>query len=462
MKNFTLFFLIILPLLFGAKIQAQTIILHEDFTSLTAGGNTASTGTGAPDGTALTSISTTFTACSYAYSAGGAVKLGTGSNTGSITSAPLDLSVNGGAFKVKIKFKGWSSGSTTLNITPGTLTAQSITTTALMTGSFDEAEVSFTGGTANTSIVIATASSSKRAFIDEVTVYYGGSSLSNDATLSDIQVDGTSVSGFAASTLNYFVTLPATTTTIPTVTAATTESHATTSITQATSYSLGAAYINVTAQNGTTTKQYVVNLSKTAAEGEKGSKTNPYTVAEAKTYLYPTGTTTQYWVKGYIIGSAGTGSPFVVNTTDVDTNLALADASSETDVNNMIPVELPSGAVRTALGVLTTPANKGQLVEVLGSLVSYFTVTGVKSTSDYVLGSTTGINTPEAGSVKVYAASGKLYIVGVEAGTPVQIFTTSGSAYKTFVARGDNEIVSVPQGLYLVKVGKDSAKILVK
>jgi hypothetical protein len=89
----------------------------------------------------------------------------------------------------------------------------------------------------------------------------------------------------------------------------------------------------------------------------------------------------------------------------------------------------------------------------------------VSSFSPFTTGGSTvatGINTPEAGSVKVYAASGKLYIVGAEAGTPVQIFTTSGSAYKTFVAGGDNEIVSVPQGLYLVKVGKDSAKILVK
>ncbi|MEZ5018535.1 MAG: DUF5017 domain-containing protein [Bacteroidales bacterium] len=58
---------------------------------------------------------------------------------------------------------------------------------------------------------------------------------SSDASLSDLKVSGTTVTGFAAGTLTYNVSLAAGTTTVPTVTATATEANATVEVTPATS-----------------------------------------------------------------------------------------------------------------------------------------------------------------------------------------------------------------------------------
>jgi hypothetical protein len=74
----------------------------------------------------------------------------------------------------------------------------------------------------------------------------------------------------------------------------------------------------------------------------------------------------------------------------------------------------------------------------------------------------TGIDTPEAGSVKVYVSGGKLVVSGAVAGSVIRVYTATGSAIKSVVAVGTTETIVVPAGLYLVKVGADSAKVLVK
>lgn len=457
MRKFTLLFFFAIC---GILVNAQTNILHEDFATLTDGGNTASTGTGAPSSTPLTSVTSNFSSSTNAYSAGGAVKLGTSSKAGSITSIPLDLSVNGGVFKVKLKVKGWASVEGKIVVTAGALKPDTLSYSSTMSNSFEEVEASFTGGVVNSTITIAT--TLKRAFVDEVTVYYGGSNLSNDATLSDLKVNGTTVGSFSPTTINYFVTLPSSTNTLPSVSAATTDANATASVVQATSYT-DTAYVNVTAQNGTTTKQYSVYFSKEAAAGEKGSSTNPYTVAEAKAFLYPTGTNTKFWVQGYIIGSlTASGSPFGINTTDVDSNIGLADASTETNVNNILPVELPSGNVRTALNVVTTPANKTQLAKVYGNLILYFNVTGVKNTTDYQIAGQSGVNSSESGQVLILGENGQLVIKGLDSKTSVQIYSATGSLVKTILTSSAEISVPVSRGLYIVKVDSLASKVLVK
>jgi hypothetical protein len=454
MRKFTLLMLFAFTALLAS---AQTNILVEDFSSITSGNSTSTSGSATP-----WTGNDQFPTVSNAYQAGEAVKLGTSSKVGSITSIPLDLSVNGGAFKVKLKVKGWTTVEGQISITCGSLAAQTLSYSATISNSFEEIEASFTGGTANSTITIAT--TAKRAFIDEVTVYYGGSNLSNDASLADLQLNGTTISGFSATTTNYFVTLPASTSQVPTITATPTHAHATATVVPATSYLRDTAYVNVTAENGTTEKQYTIYFSKEAADGEKGSKSNPYTVTEAKTLLFPTGTTTQYWVKGYVAGSVvSSGSSFALNTTDVDTNIALADASGETEAANLIPVELPAGAVRTALGVVSNPGNKGALVEVYGSLVLYFSTTGLRSTSDYQILSSSGVNSELGNSeLSVFANDGKLFVGGAAVGTPVHVYTVSGSLVTSFVASGNVSSTILTKGFYIVKVGKLGFKALVK
>jgi hypothetical protein len=86
---------------------------------------------------------------------------------------------------------------------------------------------------------------------------------SNDATLSDLQVDGTTVAGFAAATLSYDVELAAGTTTVPTVTATASHDSATVAVTDAASLP-GSTTVLVTAEDGTA-QTYTINFTVAAS-----------------------------------------------------------------------------------------------------------------------------------------------------------------------------------------------------
>lgn len=146
-------------------------ILVEDFVSITNGNSTNSSGSP----TAWTG-NTNFPTVTSAYQAGGAVKLGTGSLTGSITSKPLDLSVNGGVFKVTFKVKGWTNIEGNIKVTVTGLPPQTVTYTSVLAGSFETKTLDFTGGTANSTVKFET--TAKRAFLDDIAVFYESSSVS--------------------------------------------------------------------------------------------------------------------------------------------------------------------------------------------------------------------------------------------------------------------------------------------
>jgi len=150
----------------GATLQAQNIILSENFSSITTGDNTTTSGSG----TVWTGENTNFPTFTSAYMAGGAIKLGTASFVGSLTSKNLNLSVNGGVFKVKFKVKGWSTVEGNIKITVTDLPAQTVSYTAIYSSPFEQKELTFEGGTANATVKIET--TAKRAFIDDVVIYY--------------------------------------------------------------------------------------------------------------------------------------------------------------------------------------------------------------------------------------------------------------------------------------------------
>ena len=119
---------------------------------------------------------------------------------------------------------------------------------------------------------------------------------------------------------------------------------------------------------------------------EKGSKYNPYTVAEIIA-LNPTSTSeakeTGKYVIGYIIGTVNSATGALVNTNiDSDSNLAIADNPNETE--NFCSVQLPSGTIRTALNA--KPANHPYYVGVTkvlvkGDVFKYCQRPGIKNTS---------------------------------------------------------------------------------
>ena len=123
------------------------------------------------------------------------------------------------------------------------------------------------------------------------------------------------------------------------------------------------------------------------AEVVKPEEATEYTVAEAIAAF--TGAAKPAIVKGYIVGTINgqvyTEGCVFSGTAESKTNLLLADTPDETDYNNCIPVQLPSGAVRNALNLVDNPGNYKKQVVLTGSLEKYFGVAGLKSVSAYTI-----------------------------------------------------------------------------
>lgn len=107
------------------------------------------------------------------------------------------------------------------------------------------------------------------------------------------------------------------------------------------------------------------------------TRENPYTVAQA------TATTgSKAWVKGYIVGyipdKSIDGSIFgMKNDSDLKTNVLIADNADETATANCLPIQLPAGALRENLQVVSDTYKKEVII--YGSLEKYFGVNGMKS-----------------------------------------------------------------------------------
>jgi len=98
-------------------------------------------------------------------------------------------------------------------------------------------------------------------FIDDVSLNFasGLGNTTDDTTLSDLTVDGTTISEFSPLKTNYDVFLPEGTTAVPSVVATTTDPSATSVVTDAVSLP-GTTSILITAQDGTTTSTVTINF----------------------------------------------------------------------------------------------------------------------------------------------------------------------------------------------------------
>ena len=123
----------------------------------------------------------------------------------------------------------------------------------------------------------------------------------------------------------------------------------------------------------------------TADAPEEPEEAQEYTVAEALATF--TGVATPAVVKGYIVGTVNgqvyTEGCVFSGTAESKTNILIADNADETDYNNCMPVQLPSGAVRNALNLVENPGNYKKQVTLTGSLEKYFGVPGLKTVSKY-------------------------------------------------------------------------------
>ena len=138
----------------------------------------------------------------------------------------------------------------------------------------------------------------------------------------------------------------------------------------------------------------------------KGSRNNPYTVADVKN---GTATGNNIYVIGYIVGNYNSTAP--VNPATADTNLALADASTETSGGNTIPVELPKGTFRTNWGPMTNDVI-GYKVMIKGNKDTYFSTNGIKGVSE-IAAVTVPVSVTSIG-LATFASNNKLDFTNVE------------------------------------------------
>lgn len=132
--------------------------------------------------------------------------------------------------------------------------------------------------------------------------------------------------------------------------------------------------------SGTLTQKVAVEAVVLTTAGN-GSKEAPFSVADVVNINNRLPLSEKYWVQGYMVGCAANGGELAASL--AATNVALGDAADQT--TNCVPVELPSGEIRTALNLVDNAGYVGRQVKVYGQLISYFLFTGVKAISDYEL-----------------------------------------------------------------------------
>ena len=103
-----------------------------------------------------------------------------------------------------------------------------------------------------------------------------------------------------------------------------------------------------------------------------------------------------YWVKAYIVGQVNGASltgdaefnaPFsgITNrdgtVNDYNTNLLIAMSADVADATQCVPVQLPTGALRSGLNLVQHPEMDGQEILIYGSFEKYFGTAGIKSPS---------------------------------------------------------------------------------
>lgn len=144
----------------------------------------------------------------------------------------------------------------------------------------------------------------------------------------------------------------------------------------------GTAIITATAaaENGymSASATYKITVKGTATTTGSGTEDDPYTVADAIALGEANATSDKVWVKGTIVGYYK-NNKFVSGAEGAEkSNIAIG-------MNDLIiPVQLPSGNVRTALNLSDNPGNLNKEVAVYGNITTYFSVVGgIKNVTKY-------------------------------------------------------------------------------
>lgn len=128
------------------------------------------------------------------------------------------------------------------------------------------------------------------------------------------------------------------------------------------------------------------DVPEVPGEGGNGTAEAPYTVTQVLGGTTGNGV----WVTGYIVGwisdKGMDSSVFSAEGATVNTNILLAASEDETDYKKCIPVQLPSGDIRTSLNLVSNPDVYKKQVSLKCNIETYFLVPGLKSATAYAWG----------------------------------------------------------------------------
>lgn len=162
---------------------------------------------------------------------------------------------------------------TTLQVSPinnGTGTSETLVTINYTQGSWYSVNIpksAFTGMTWDSVFQMKFAANGPGStvpvdiYLDNIYFWKAPTAAGSDATLSDLKVDGSTISGFNSGVITYNVDLPNGTTVIPQITSATTTDVAASKVITQASALPGSATVVVTSQNTSVTKTYTVNFA---------------------------------------------------------------------------------------------------------------------------------------------------------------------------------------------------------
>lgn len=180
---------------YNGVVYSNEYLLYEPFDDVKVGNNYSSSGSA----TAFEG-NTNFPTVTKAYAAGNAIKLGSGSGKGSITSRVLQFA--GGTVTVSIDVKGWTNVEGGLKVSITGAEPQTVTYTATMSDKFETITLTFENVSANPVLTIET--TEKRAFVDNISVKAAGKKLE----LGDVNGDGEINIGDFTATANHIMQYP--------------------------------------------------------------------------------------------------------------------------------------------------------------------------------------------------------------------------------------------------------------
>ncbi len=151
------------------------------------------------------------------------------------------------------------------------------------------------------------------------------------------------------------------------------------------------------------------------------------TISVAQAIENNTGTAT---VRGFIVGTASSKTSYDQEAPfTTASNLGLADSPDETDPTKILPVQLPSGSIRSGLNLVDNPSNFKAEVTITGSLEAYFTTAGLKSPTAFTILSE-GEEPPTATPVdSVQEARGSEGLISLEATVTTETGLWGGNAF---------------------------------